>query len=232
VYSVQHRILQREVEAIKARWTFLEETWYRIAGYDIATSQTKRARFDRASTAPTQQFLPLQTLSQGRKKGGKGRTISLAPNLYGSAEWLRGHPKVPTMSQVLSSVQYIQYIWFRKTPGSNLGVPNLLLAPAPANLVTPLHYYCNFSASSIQAARSHKPNTVGLDWLNPVPLKWKMLFLARKMRRNLQKESSYDNIIHDGIVDMLKPVFGGTSRVFQYRFPYKWMSKLGQFVVG
>jgi len=50
--------------------------------------------------------------------GGKEDTIPRAPNHYGDAE------KVPTMSQVLSS---IQYIGFRKTSGSKTGTPNLLL---------------------------------------------------------------------------------------------------------
>ena len=43
-----------------------------------------------------------------------------APNDYG---WLQN---VATMSQVLSS---IQYICFRETLGSNMGAPNFLLAP-------------------------------------------------------------------------------------------------------
>jgi len=38
-------------------------------------------------------------------------------------------------SQILSSVQYI---WFRKTSVSNIGAPNLLLAPDAIYLVTPL----------------------------------------------------------------------------------------------
>ena len=42
------------------------------------------------------------------------------------AESLWGRRKVPTMSQVLSS---IQCIWFRKISGSNMGASNLLLAP-------------------------------------------------------------------------------------------------------
>jgi len=42
------------------------------------------------------------------------------------AESLWGRHKVPTMSQILSSVQYI---CFRKTSGSNMGPPNLLLGP-------------------------------------------------------------------------------------------------------
>ena len=64
---------------------------------------------------------------QGRNDGGQGGTIPRAPNPYGGAEWLWGRRKVPTMSQVLSS---IQCIWFRKISGSNMGAPNLLLAPS------------------------------------------------------------------------------------------------------
>jgi len=56
----------------------------------------------------------------GRNEGGQGRAIPRVPNDCG------GHRKVPTMSHVLSS---IQYICFRKTSGSNMGTPNLLLAP-------------------------------------------------------------------------------------------------------
>jgi len=48
------------------------------------------------------------------------RVTMWAPNHCG------GRLKVPTMSQVLSS---IQYICFRKTSGSNMGAPNLLLDP-------------------------------------------------------------------------------------------------------
>ena len=53
----------------------------------------------------------------GRNEGGK---ISRAPIRCGERR------KVPKMSQVLSS---IQYIYFRKTSGSNTGSPNLLLVP-------------------------------------------------------------------------------------------------------
>jgi len=34
---------------------------------------------------------------------------------------------------------FFQYSCFRKTSNSNMGAPNLLLAPTPSNLVTPLH---------------------------------------------------------------------------------------------
>jgi len=64
--------------------------------------------------------------NQGRNEGGKGVTISRAPNHYGGAERLRGRRKVPTISQVLSSTQCI---CFRMTSGSKMGAPNLLLAP-------------------------------------------------------------------------------------------------------
>jgi len=46
-----------------------------------------------------------------------------------------GRRKVPTMSHLLSS---IQYICFRKTSVSNMGAPTCFLPRAPSNLVTPL----------------------------------------------------------------------------------------------
>jgi len=60
---------------------------------------------------------------QGRNEGGKG------------AKFPGRRRKVPTMSQVLFSIQYIR---FRKTSGSNMGAPKFL-PWAPSNLVTPLH---------------------------------------------------------------------------------------------
>jgi len=63
---------------------------------------------------------------QGRNEGGKGSTILRAPNHYGGAESLLGPRKVLTMSQVLPS---IRQICFRKTSVSNMGAPNLILAP-------------------------------------------------------------------------------------------------------
>jgi len=56
----------------------------------------------------------------------EGDTCPRAPNRCGAPidyGWLQN---VATMSQVLSS---IQYICFRKTLGSNMGAPNFLLAP-------------------------------------------------------------------------------------------------------
>jgi len=52
-------------------------------------------------------------------KAYRGGTIPWAPNHYGGAKSLRGRRKVPTMSEVLSS---IQCIYFRNTSGSNMGV--------------------------------------------------------------------------------------------------------------
>jgi len=57
---------------------------------------------------------------QGRNEGCKGGTIPRAPNHCG------GRRKVPTMSQVLSS---IQYNYFRKISDWNIGASILLLAP-------------------------------------------------------------------------------------------------------
>jgi len=57
---------------------------------------------------------------QGRNEGGKGVTIPREPN------HCRRRRKGPTMSQEVSSIQYICY---QKMSGSNMGAPNLLLAP-------------------------------------------------------------------------------------------------------
>jgi len=56
----------------------------------------------------------------------QGGEITRAPNHSGGDEILWGRQKIPTMSHVPSS---IQYICFRKTSGSKMGAPNLLLAP-------------------------------------------------------------------------------------------------------
>ena len=68
----------------------------------------------------------LRTIKDNMQGRSEGVTIARGPHHYGGTESLRGAPNVPTMSQVLSSVQYI---CFRKTSGSNMGTPNLLLAP-------------------------------------------------------------------------------------------------------
>jgi len=49
-----------------------------------------------------------------------GQSTAREPNGY------RRRRKIPKMSQILSSMQYI---FFRKTSASNIGAPNLLLAP-------------------------------------------------------------------------------------------------------
>jgi len=70
---------------------------------------------------------------QGRNEGGKPGAIPRASSHRGGAKSLRGAPngfgrrqKVPSISQVLSSIQNIR---FRKTSVSNMGAPELLLAP-------------------------------------------------------------------------------------------------------
>ena len=61
----------------------------------------------------------------------EGVTIPRGPNHYGGTDSLPGAPNVPAMSQVLSS---IQYTCFKKTSGSNMETPNLLLAPGAIKL--------------------------------------------------------------------------------------------------
>jgi len=51
--------------------------------------------------------------------GSRGGTIPRAPNHWGA-------PKNPIMSQILS---WKQHICFRKTSVSNMGTPNVFLAP-------------------------------------------------------------------------------------------------------
>jgi len=72
-------------------------------------------------------------VARGATMGINGDAIPRAPSNYGDAKSLWGAPngcagrrKVPTMSQALSSTQYI---CFQKTSVSNMGAPNLLLAP-------------------------------------------------------------------------------------------------------
>jgi len=63
--------------------------------------------------------------TQGRNDEGKGHNFPGAESLWGRL-MIAGRQKIPTMSQVHSS---IQYICFRKISGSNMGAPNLHLAP-------------------------------------------------------------------------------------------------------
>jgi len=70
---------------------------------------------------------------QSRNNGSKGGIIPRAPYHCRGAKSLHrvsndcgGCRKVPTMSHINSSVQYI---CFRKTSGSIMGAPNLLLVP-------------------------------------------------------------------------------------------------------
>jgi len=53
----------------------------------------------------------------------------------GAPNHSEGRRIVPTMSQVLSSLQYIN---FRKTSGSNMGRQSCFFSRAPSHLVTPL----------------------------------------------------------------------------------------------
>ena len=82
-------------------------------------------------------LLPFYDLipSQGRNEGGQGvhnspgadaKSLWGAKSLQGAPNSCRGSRKIPAMSQVLSS---IQYICFWKTTVSNMGAPDLPLAP-------------------------------------------------------------------------------------------------------
>jgi len=84
-----------------------------------------------------QRFVPLIYQNdpftiRGVTRGERGtkfpgcRVIMGVPNHCGVRRIAGVRQKVPTMSQALS---LIQCICFRKTSGSNMGVPNVLLAP-------------------------------------------------------------------------------------------------------
>ena len=80
--------------------------------------------------------------NQGRNDGGQG------------ARFL-GHQttmKAPKSPNNVTSTS-VQYICFRKTSGSKMVVPNLLLAQAPSNLVTPLTVIQYYSALSMYMKR-------------------------------------------------------------------------------
>jgi len=74
------------------------------------------------------------SISRGVTKG-QGGAIIWSPNHSGGAEilrgaeWLRGCQKIPTMSHVHSSKQYI---CFRKTSGSKMGRQTCILPRAPS----------------------------------------------------------------------------------------------------
>ena len=69
---------------------------------------------------------PLYLFHQGRNEGGKGGTISRRRITMGAPSDCGNRRKVPTMSQVLSSMQYI---CFRKTLSSNMGSHKLASCP-------------------------------------------------------------------------------------------------------
>jgi len=68
---------------------------------------------------------------QGCNEGARRRNYPGAESLWrrwitAGARMIAGCQQIPTMSHVHSSIQYIR---FRKTSGSNMGAPNLHLAP-------------------------------------------------------------------------------------------------------
>jgi len=86
-----------------------------------------------------------RSVTRGVTRGDKRGAIPRAPCHYGGAKSLWGAPngsgacrKVPTISQVLSS---IQYICFRKTSVSNMGRQTCFLPRVPANSLRPCHWH-------------------------------------------------------------------------------------------
>jgi len=82
----------------------------------------KKARSMHFCQKPTSFLLTYRDVMRGGQFPGCRITLAGVPNDCG------GRRKVPTMSQVLSS---IEYICFRKSPGSNMRAPNLLLSLGP-----------------------------------------------------------------------------------------------------
>jgi len=72
-------------------------------------------------------------MGQGGSEGGKGRTILRRRYTLGARNHCVGRRKGPTMSQVLSSVEYI---CFRKTSSSNMGAPNSKRVYCPGRHLT------------------------------------------------------------------------------------------------
>jgi len=62
----------------------------------------------------------------GEARGVARGTVTRAPSHHEGANSLRGHRRGPTVSQVLS---LMQYICFQKTSASNMWPSNFLLAP-------------------------------------------------------------------------------------------------------
>jgi len=86
------------------------------------------------------------TRGQGGRNSMGTKSLWARWSNAGDAERLWGRQKVPTMSQALSS---IQYICFRKTSGSNMGAPNLLLLLAPG-AIYPRYAPINQEISSVK----------------------------------------------------------------------------------
>jgi len=112
----------QKFEQIQVRSTGIHRNFFREGKLDILlilsillTMQCKCTFTKRFALS-----IPKQKFPQLRRGVTKGGTIPRAPNHCGEQH------NIPTMSQILSSTQYI---CFGNVSGSNMGAPNLLLAP-------------------------------------------------------------------------------------------------------
>jgi len=101
--------------------------FFRVARWFDFTNSITEKKFTEICRAAYKNELYTIFLYSGYLLSGRGVTRGGKPKGHNSpgAEWLREYHKVPTIPQVLYSVQYI---CFRNTSVSNLGAPNLLLA--------------------------------------------------------------------------------------------------------
>jgi len=68
----------------------------------------------------------MNACGRGIMRGARGAQFPGSRITMGAPTHCVGHRKSPTMSQVLSSIQYICFV---KTSGSNMGARNLLIDP-------------------------------------------------------------------------------------------------------
>ena len=117
----------------------------RYFAYPFHAADDAMQRYVNKTLCPFYTIMKMPPVTQGRNEGGKGGTIHRAPYQYGGAKSLRGRHKVPTVSQILSSKQYI---CFRKTSGSNMAKP----ASCPGRHLTSLHPCCYRSSRKNRAS--------------------------------------------------------------------------------
>jgi len=87
-------------------------------------TEKKQARSMHFCQKPASCLLTYRGVTRGAQSSGCRITTGATNHCGGMPDNRVGPRKVPTISQILSSVEYI---CFRKTSGSNVVAPNLLL---------------------------------------------------------------------------------------------------------